>query len=147
MNKIRPSNLMLLLNGYLSRRGSLSGPENNPTMHCRTLPIFITLDFIAFINPTNSLYSAGLSFSLTCKAREFSENVSNPKQLDKCYQEMKQMSKSLIGFVNFKRKTAKYKLTKIIPGKPVPTIKPGTTCDTMGSLFNLISPETPKKSF
>lgn len=52
---------------YLWRRGSLSGAENNFAIDCKTWLAFSALDFSALIKPTKSLYSASVSFSLTCR--------------------------------------------------------------------------------
>ena len=60
--------------GYLLSRGSLSGPENNLEIHCKTSLIFIALVLSAFIQPTKSMYSAALSLSRTCKA-QFIQNI------------------------------------------------------------------------
>lgn len=52
---------------YLSRRENLPGLENNFAMDSSKGVIFIVLDFNAFMKPTNSLYSATVSFSWTCE--------------------------------------------------------------------------------
>ena len=50
---------------YLSRRGNLPGAENSVAMDSSTGKIFICFIFSDFMSPTNSLYSASFSFSLT----------------------------------------------------------------------------------
>lgn len=60
-----------MLTPYPYSSECLSGRENNFAIDCKTWRIFIALDFSAFIKPTNSLYSASVSFSRTCKSCSF----------------------------------------------------------------------------
>lgn len=107
--QLSPKVLLLNSNKYLLRRGSLSGPENRPTMDCNTWLIFIVLDFRAFINSTKFLYSSAVSFSLTCR-HNIKKKISSSNFFITFIKKIK-INKNLLLFFCFKKKHNETRVT------------------------------------